>query len=84
MRVIVWFDLFLADGTCEMVTCDPNADCNRTFPSGRRQCICKLGWQGDGRTCSGTFIVVILNTVLAFPRSRSLSGVGAFNEVLQA
>ena len=42
-----------ADGSCERVFCDSNAECLRTLPEGRRQCKCRDGWQGDGRTCSG-------------------------------
>lgn len=45
--------ILLADGSCEGVVCDPNAECLRPFPEGRRQCKCKNGWQGEGRTCSG-------------------------------
>lgn len=56
MHVHVYtFHLLLADGTCEGITCDPNADCNRIEPGVRRQCKCKAGWQGDGESCSGMF-----------------------------
>lgn len=45
--------LFLADGTCDGVQCHVNATCFK--PSGEKpgQCVCKGGWQGDGRTCEG-------------------------------
>ena len=49
------FPIVTADGTCEGVTCDSNAECIRELPERRRQCVCKDGWQGDGRACSGRF-----------------------------
>ena len=48
--------LNLADGSCEGVFCDPNADCRRVLPEGVKQCKCREGWQGDGRNCSGEMI----------------------------
>ena len=48
--------LNLADGSCEGVFCDPNADCRRVLPEGVKQCKCREGWQGDGRNCSGKMI----------------------------
>ena len=32
--------------------CDVNADCNNT--RGSYRCLCKPGFTGDGKTCSGT------------------------------
>ena len=43
--------------TCEGVKCDPNAECIEFVPSRRRLCVCKEGWQGDGRTCYGMNII---------------------------
>ena len=43
----------LADGTCAGVRCHPDATCEQNSPLGP-VCICKTGYQGDGRKCSGT------------------------------
>ena len=53
--IYIYF-LNLADGSCEGVFCDPNADCRRVLPEGVKQCKCREGWQGDGRNCSGEMI----------------------------
>lgn len=37
-----------ADDTCMGVDCDPNAVCDPF-----RGCLCKPGYQGDGRSCQG-------------------------------
>lgn len=39
--------------TCEGIRCHPNAECIEFVPSRRRLCVCKEGWQGDGRACFG-------------------------------
>lgn len=56
----------LADGTCEGFKCDDNADCNRTFPSGRRRCLCKPGWQGNGQSCSGNSGLLMLISLCGY------------------
>ena len=44
----------VADGSCDGVYCDSNADCKESsdFP---RQCICRIGWRGNGTICEGEF-----------------------------
>lgn len=44
----------VADGSCDGVYCDSNADCEESsdFP---RQCICRIRWRGNGTTCEGEF-----------------------------
>lgn len=56
LYIYLFFFLNLADGSCEGVFCDPNADCRRVLPVGGKQCKCREGWQGDGRNCSGEMI----------------------------
>lgn len=36
--------------------CSPNADCAVDPASGVRTCTCKLGWAGNGETCSGGWV----------------------------
>ena len=42
----------LADGTCAGVRCHPDATCDQDQPLGP-VCLCKAGYQGNGRKCSG-------------------------------
>ena len=42
----------LADGTCAGVRCHPDAMCDQDQPLGP-VCLCKAGYQGNGRKCSG-------------------------------
>ena len=42
----------LADGTCAGVRCHPDATCDQDQPLGP-VCLCKPGYQGNGRKCSG-------------------------------
>lgn len=41
------------DDTCGGTRCDVNANC--VFDEGRRQCVCKNGWTGDGTSCFGEY-----------------------------
>ena len=45
--------VFSADGTCDGVQCHDNATCFKTSAEKPGQCVCKDGWQGDGKTCEG-------------------------------
>ena len=62
MKVTLKFDIYsfnsVADND-ECFTnshgCDVNAVCNNT--RGSHTCICNAGYSGDGRTCSGTFLI---------------------------
>ena len=45
------FALFVADGTCEGVTCSSNAQCLYTEDNSRK-CVCNSGYDGDGESCS--------------------------------
>ena len=46
--------------------CDVNAVCNNT--RGSHTCVCQAGYSGDGRTCSGMFLLlfVLLLSLLLF------------------
>jgi Sushi repeat (SCR repeat) len=39
------------DVACEELACDPHADC-KPGSDQLRQCVCKLGYTGDGKTCT--------------------------------
>lgn len=41
------------DDKCGGTRCDVNANC--VFDEGRRQCVCKNGWTGDGTSCFGEY-----------------------------
>lgn len=41
------------DDRCDGTRCDVNANC--VFDEGRRQCVCKNGWTGDGTSCFGEY-----------------------------
>lgn len=53
--IFSFFFFFLsADGTCDGVVCGENSKCvARASGSQERQCVCKNGWTGDGRSCGG-------------------------------
>ena len=38
--------------------CDPNADCRNT--QGSFQCVCREGYEGNGRICAGTGKLTLL------------------------
>ena len=48
-----FISLFSADGTCDGVQCHVNATCFKPSAGKPGQCVCKDGWQGDGKTCEG-------------------------------
>ena len=41
----------------ENYVCDVNANCTNTY--GSYNCTCKEGYTGDGRSCSGTNLIII-------------------------
>lgn len=53
--VCFFFLYFLpADGSCGGVVCGENSKCvARATGSRERHCVCKNGWTGDGRSCTG-------------------------------
>ena len=44
---------FSADGTCDGVQCHVNATCYKPSAEDPGLCVCRDGWQGDGKTCEG-------------------------------
>ena len=75
LRIAMSF-LSEADGSCNGMFCDPNADCLRNSRGEHRQCVCRNGWKGDGQTCSGnqdTFhLFYIINSLLSSQGSNIL------------
>lgn len=50
-----------ADGTCAGVRCHPEATCEQ---NPRPVCVCKPGYEGDGRKCSGKVLYFKSNVVV--------------------
>ena len=49
----------LDNDECSLNTseCDPNANCSNTL--GSYECVCRAGFEGDGRNCTSTYMLWI-------------------------
>ena len=56
IHVDIWYLMCLDVDECseESDDCDSNADCTNT--DGSFTCVCKTGWTGDGKTCTGMLL----------------------------
>ena len=55
--------LSLADGTCVGIRCHPDAKCEQSA-GGVSVCVCKPGYRGDGRECSGKLFALFNMVVM--------------------
>ena len=57
--IIFWFSVTDVD-ECSGGThdCDSNADCTNTV--GSFSCSCQSGYNGDGQTCTGRCVIVVV------------------------
>lgn len=49
--MISFFVMITADGTCAGEVCHVNATCRNLIQG--PTCVCKRGYQGSGKTCTG-------------------------------